>query len=98
MAGINTNAKANDKITSDMFLLYSRIFSSLKCQDSSLLDLGKSLLYVKLGQLLHSNPIIISYLQFIKLIPNMHVQMTVDDINFQITLLYKECCDLALRL
>lgn len=72
MAGINTNAKANDKITSDMFLLYSRIFSSLKCQDSSLFDLGKSLLYVKLGQLLHSNPIIISYLQFIKLIPNMH--------------------------
>jgi len=73
VAGINTNAKANDKITSDMFLLYSRIFSSLKCQDSSLLDLVKSLLYVKLGQLLHSNPIIISYLQFIKLIPNMHV-------------------------
>jgi len=26
------------------------------------------------------------------------VQMTVDDINFQITLPYKECCDLALRL
>lgn len=98
MAEINTNAKANDKITSDIFLLYSRIFSSLKCQDSSLLDLGKSLLYVKLGQLLHSNPIIISYLQFIKLILNMHVQMTVDDINFQITLPYKKCCDLALRL
>jgi len=25
-------------------------------------------------------------------------QITVDDINFQITLPYKECCDLALRL
>lgn len=41
--GINTNAKAIDKPTSDMILLHSRIFSSLNSQEPSLLDLSKSL-------------------------------------------------------